>query len=220
MNSLLDVFMLIDDLTVYLCAKGIRFTENGLPLFEKKMFLTEAPDLIVPIQQRKNWRIKNQKKTLLSFFCGDTYIYRRLTKLIDEIDMYKEYMGVIGTDVTVTKDMDLEWQRAIILLNQLVIAVFAANGIKIVLNTRMGRAETKDMFRHIPKGIMIASGFRGGNRKYDKYDFEYISKVISFCPSKLLIYGKCHKAILNQLKQFGIDYLMYKDFRELCREVA
>jgi len=136
------------------------------------------------------------------------------------MDEYKEYMGVVGADVTITKDMDLEWQRAIILLNQLVTAVFASSGIKIVLNTRMGVRKTKDMFRYIPRGIMIASGFRGGERKCLKYDFEYLSKVLSFLPSKLLIYGRCQKPVLEHLDKLGVEYVLYQDFRDFCREVA
>lgn len=220
MNSLLDVFKLTDKLIAYLKGKGFVFTSEGYPVFEKPMFLTEIPDLIVPVQQRKNRRVKDKKRTVVSFFCGDDYIYRRLVKLLDEIDEYKEYMGVIGSDITVTQDMDLEWQRAIILLNQLVMAVFAANGIKIVLNTRMGSRETKDMFRYMPKGIMIASGFRGGDRKCSNNDFGYVAKVLSFLPSKLLIYGRCHKSVLKRLDTLGIEYVLYKDFRDLCREVA
>ncbi|MBO4787990.1 MAG: DUF4417 domain-containing protein [Lachnospiraceae bacterium] len=220
MNSLLDVFMLTDKLVTYLKKKGFAFTSEGYPVFAKEMFLNEIPDLIVPVQQRKNRRVRNKKKTVISFFCGDEYIYRRLAKILDEIDEYKEYMGVIGSDITVTQDMDLEWQRAIILLNQLVMAVFAANGIKIVLNTRMGSRETKDMFRYMPKGIMIASGFRGGDRECSNNDFGYVAKVLSFLPSKLLIYGRCHKSVLKRLDTLGIEYVLYKDFRDLCREVA
>ena len=220
MNSLLDVFLLTDRLLEYLKDRKYVFTTEGFPLFTKEMFLTEIPDLIVPVQQRKNKRVKNRKRTVITFFCGDKLIYRRLVNLFDEIDEYKEYMGVIGSDITVTKDMDLEWQRAIIMLNQLVMAVFAANGIKIILNTRMGLKETKDMFRYVPKGIMIASGFRGGDRKCLKNDFEYVSKVLSFLPSKLLIYGRCDEVVQTQLNNLGIEYVLYKDFRELCREVA
>ena len=212
--------MLTDKLVTYLKKKGFAFTSEGYPVFAKEMFLNEIPDLIVPVQQRKNRRVRNKKKTVISFFCGDEYIYRRLAKILDEIDEYKEYMGVIGSDITVTQDMDLEWQRAIILLNQLVMAVFAANGIKIVLNTRMGSRETKDMFRYMPKGIMIASGFRGGDRECSNNDFGYVAKVLSFLPSKLLIYGRCHKSVLKRLDTLGIEYVLYKDFRDLCREVA
>ena len=220
MNSLMDFLMLIDKFTKYLQEKGFPFSEEGYPLFEKQMFLTEEPDLIVPVNQRKNRRVINKKKTLIAFYCGDKLIYRRIVKLPEEIEEYQPYMGVIGCDITVTKDMDIEWQRAIILLNQLVMAIFATNGIKIVLNTRMGSKETRDMFKYFPKGVMIASGFRGGTRKHIRNNFEYTSKVLYFLPNKLLIYGKCHNSVLRGLSQLGIECIVYSDFRELCKEVA
>ena len=129
-------------------------------------------------------------------------------------------MGVVGFDVTVTKDMDLEWQRAIILLNQLALAVLAVNGIKIIFNTRTGTSETRDMFKYVPKGIMIASGFRGGGKRYVKNNFEYLSKILLFLPSIVLIYGECDKETDDSLNNFGIVIKEYPAFRDLCKEVA
>lgn len=220
MNSLMDFLLLIDRFTIYLQEKDFHFSEEGYPIFDKHMFLTDIPDLIVPVNQRKNRRVINKNKTLIAFYCGDKHIYRRIVKLPEEIGEYQSYMGVIGCDITVTKDMDIEWQRAIILLNQLVMAVFAVNGIKIVLNTRMGSKETRDMFKYFPKGITVSSGFRGGTRRYIKSNFEYTSKVLYFLPDKLLIYGKCNNSVLKELNQMGIECILYSDFRELCKEVA
>lgn len=219
----MNFLLLIDKLTIYLLERGFPFSKEGYPLFDKQMFLTDKPDLIVPVSHKNNQRIYkkyNKKKTLIAFYCGDIPIYRRIAKLLDEIEQYRPYMGVIGCDVTVTKDMDIEWQRAIILLNQLVMAVFAVNGIKIVLNTRMGLNETKDMFKYLPKGITVASGFRGGTRKFVKTNFEYISKILFFLPNMLLIYGTCHNSVLSRLNQLGIDCTVYLAFRDFCKEVA
>lgn len=129
-------------------------------------------------------------------------------------------MGVVEADVTVTFDMDIEWQCAIMLLNQLVMAVMAVNGIKIILNTRIGCRETMRMFRYVPMGIMVASGFRGGSRKYDEKDFEYISKLLELMPRRVLIYGTCNDYVLKQIDDMGMEYVHYMDFRKLCEEVA
>jgi len=220
MNSLIDILKMIDSLTDYLKEKNFKFSREGYPIFTKDMFLEEVPEVIVPINHRKNKRVVNKKKTVICLFCGDIHIYRRLIRLIDEIDEYKEYMGVIGSDITVTKDMEIEWQRVIILLNQMIMAVFAVNGIKIILNTRTGSKETRDMFKYMPKNIIVASGFRGGTRKYEKLNYTYIAKILSIRPSQLLIYGKCHKLVLNNIYKMGIDCIVYPDFRELCKEVA
>ena len=53
MNSLLDVFKLTDKLIAYLKGKGFVFTSEGYPVFAKPMFLTEIPDLIVPVNKER-----------------------------------------------------------------------------------------------------------------------------------------------------------------------
>jgi len=220
MDSLYDLFVLTDEFTTYLEQKGFDFDEKGFPIFKKEMFLTEIPELLVPVQQRKNRRVVEKKKTVIVFFCGDIHIYRRLPKLISEIDEYKEYMGVAGFDVTLTCDMEPEWQLAIMLLNLLSLAVLASNGIKIVLNTRTGGSETKDVLNAMPKGIIVASGFLGGSSKYITIDYEYIAKIMRLMPQKVLIYGSCNKKMCKKLDIVGIDYIVFKDFRKLCKEVA
>ena len=163
MENLYDLFCRIDEYTEYIQMKGFEISENGLPAFTRDMFLDEDPELLIPVDHWKDKRIKDKKKTVIVFFCGDNAIYRRLDKLLAEIDIYRQYMGVVGTDVTVTSDMDPEWQRAILHLNHLTMAVMACSGIKIVLNTRAGSPGTESVFDHIPKGITVASGLLGGN---------------------------------------------------------
>lgn len=220
MKHLLDFFKMIDTYTGYLKEQGFQFTEDGYPVFTKEMFLDDVPDLIVPYNQRNNKRVKERKKTVLAMFTGDKFIYRRLDKLFEDIDEYKEFMGVVEADVTVTRDMDLEFQKATMLLNQLMMAVLASKGVKIILNTRMGVPETKDLFNQIPHGITVASGFLGGTRKNIPYDFTYLSKIICLMPGRVLIYGKCNEYIINQLNDMGIECHKYLDFRNLCKEVA
>ncbi|MCF0128750.1 MAG: DUF4417 domain-containing protein [Pseudobutyrivibrio sp.] len=219
MKSLGDVFRIIDEYTLYLEDREFQFSAEGLPIFTKEMFLHDTPELLVPVQHRKNRRVKNPDKTVLVFFCDDTLIYRRLDKLLDEIDMYKDYMGIVQADVTVTADMDIEWQRAIMLLNQLVMAMFAVNGIKVVLNSRRGCKETMDMFRYMPKGICIASGYRGASQS-SKMDFSYLAKMLWFMPEKIYIYGAVDDSLCEQMLNMGLDYIIYPDFRSYCNEVA
>ncbi len=220
MENLYDFFCVADEYTEYLKGKGFRFSPKGCPLFSQDMFLKETPEIMVPVGQRKNRRVVDKKKTVLVFFCADELIYRRLDKLLAEVDIYKEYMGVVEPDITVTKDMDLEWQFATMLLNQLAMAVLAINGVKVILNTRVGTERTFELLENLPKGVMIASGFLGGTSKYKKYDYMYIAKILRLMPKKVLIYGSCSKKTLEKLDMVGIDYKIYPDFRKMCKEVA
>ncbi|MCF0125134.1 MAG: hypothetical protein HUJ68_05155 [Clostridia bacterium] len=63
-------------------------------------------------------------------------------------------MGVIQSDITITCDMDIELQQAIMLLNSLYIAVLGVNGIKIIGNTRCGDIVTQNNFKCFPKDVM------------------------------------------------------------------
>ena len=221
MHNLFDLFRVIDEFREYLDARGFAFSLEGLPIFEREMFLKEIPDLLVPVSQRKNKHIKDIKKTAIVFYVEDERIYPRLNNLLGELDYYKNFMGVVEPDTTVTEDMDLEWQKAIIYLNQLAMAVLAVNGIKIVCNTRAGTSETLEMFRYIPSNVMVASGFRGGvPQRVRHIGYIYLSKVLILRPSYVLIYGSCVKSVLEQLDLMGISHKEYKAFRDYCKEVA
>ena len=100
------------------------------------------------------------------------------------------------------------------LANQLFMAVLAVNGIKVVMNTRSGNADSYKCFRYIPKGVMCSSSFLGCHsaRNYDE-SIEYINKVLYLRPSKLLIYGKKDIIIENRLEMLGVNYRRMDDFR-------
>ena len=220
MHNLYDLFCVIDEYTAYLREKDFEFSQDGSPVLRKEMFLNEIPDMMVPVNHRKDRRVVNRKKTVLVFFCGDVEIYRRLPKLLSEIDEYRTYMGVVGPDVTVTADMDDEWQRAIMFLTQLAMAVMACNGIKVVLNTRTGGTCTREMLGIMPRGVMVASGFLGGDSKYDKADFSYVAKMLRLMPAVILIYGSCSAKLQEKLDRVGLNCVVYTDFRRLCKEAT
>jgi len=220
MHNLFEMFQIIDAYYSYLKARNFRFSDQGYPLFEEWMFLDEYPDLVVPIQQRKNRRVKAPARTVLCFFCGDKLIYPRYVHLFDEIKIYQSFMGIVEPDLTVTQDMDREWQDVLMLLNQLFMAVLAVNDVKVVLNTRIGLAKTFHAFNYIPRKIMVASGFLGGCRNMDNGEFAYLSKIMRLYPGKILLYGACDKTIMEQLNRMGLSYRKYMSFRTLCKEVA
>ena len=218
-NDLKSIFQIIDYLYNYLKEKNVQFNTDGFPIFEKNMFLDEWPDLVIPYSQRKNKRVVNKKKTVICFFDKDQKLYPRVSKVLNEIEEYKKYMGVIGMDITITTDMDKEMQRALLLLNQLFLMALAINGIKIVFNTRSAGLFTTTLFNNIPHNVMVASGLLGCKRSQFRYDFDYIQKIITLLPDKLIIYGKHDAIIEEQLNTLGLNYKFYCDFHRLCKEV-
>ncbi len=129
---------LIDRYADYLSGKGIQFNPQGFPMLQPQMYLDEWPELMVPYRDRKARFVHDPSHTVLCLFTSDMRIYPRLEKALDDIPEYSRYMGAVGSDLTVTSDMDLEWQQTIMLLNQLYLATLAVNGVKIVQNLRCG----------------------------------------------------------------------------------
>ena len=173
---------------------------------------------MVTYDNRNSKLIKEKSATLLCHFAGDRQNYRRFTKLKQDIPVYRQYLGAVFPDITVTKNMDIEMQKLILLTNQLYAAVLAANNIKLVFNTRSGLHESLECFRNIPRGIVCASSFLGCDRASDMNDIaEYVNKILRLMPRKLIIYGKQDLSINNQLDILGIDYRYYDDFHRRCK---
>ena len=191
----------------------IIFNKKGFPIFEEKYFAKDFPEDVVPFNLRKNKVVENKNKTVLCFYQPDKLIYARFCKLFNDINEYKKYYAVISPDITVTKDMDIEWQNYIMLANQLFIAILAVNGIKIIINIRNGVEDTLQNFISIPKNITVASGFLGCKKtEYLSDATEYLQKIFTILPNKLIIYGKDDKSLSIYLNRLGIDYKRFTDF--------
>ena len=207
---------LIDEYSSYLKGK-IEFSNSGFPIFDKSMFLDEIPENVITYPNRNSIYVKNLSKTVICFYAPDRLLYPRLDKVIENLDEYKKFLGVVGMDLTVTKDMDMEWQKAIMLLNQLHMAILACNGIKIVANLRNGSDETVECLSGIPRNVMCATGFLGCTKDKCIYDFRFISKILSVCPSMLIIYGKHDPLAEDYLSKMGVRYRVYKDFHRISK---
>ena len=216
-NNLVELLKVTDNYYDYLKQRNFKFNKRGFPLFEKEMFLTEYPKMVVPYSQRNNRRVTNRKDVVLCTFSKDSLIYPRLKKIFEEIAEYKKYKGVIISDLTVTRDMDIEYQNLLMLINQLYGAILAANGIKIVMNARNGLPDTLKNFDNVPKDVMYASS-RLGCSKQDAFDLTYIRKIIYLQPSRLILYGKHDFFVENYLDNIGFDFVCLPDFHTLCIE--
>ena len=217
-NNLADLLQTINDLYMLLDGK-IDFDAEGWPIFQKDHFLSEWPDGVVTYVNRKNKLIVVRNKTVLCHFTSDSHNYRRFPKILEDIAEYQKYLGAVFSDITVTKDMDVEMQELVLLANQLYAAVLAVNGIKLVANTRCGSKLTQKYLRHIPRNVIWASGFLGCHKTSDSAETaEYINKILGFMPGKLIIYGKQDPAVNDRLDILGINYRYYEDFHRRCKK--
>ncbi len=216
-KNLIDLLKITEEYIRYLKRMGVKFDSKGFPLLKKEMFLDEYPELVIPYDFRKSVLITSPKKTLLCFYCGDKRIYPRLKRVLKEIAEYKRYLGVVTIDITVTSDMDEEWQDAIMLLHQLFMAVLAVNGVKVVANLRTGDARSAENLGCVPKGVMWAAGFLGCSEE-DPLDFRFISSAMRVLPSKFVVYGSEDDVALEKLNMMGVSYRVYDDYHKLSKK--
>lgn len=217
-KNFLDLVKIADEYNVYLKSKGMKFKTDGFPIFERSMFLNQIPELILPYDFRNSCLVKDSQKVLLCFYCADSRIYPRLEKIHKEILEYKKYAGVVAADVTVSSDMDKEWQDFIMLLNQLFMGVLAVNGVKVVANLRTGSFDSQKNFSGVPQNVMWAAGFLGCT-KDNPYDMRFISSVVEQKPSMLFIYGKKDDAAVEKLNWMGVKYRICPDYHRMRKGV-
>ena len=97
-NNVQDLLLIAEEYYDYLKGK-IEFDKNGWPIFRKGHFLMEKPGFVITFQNRKNKVVTDKAHTLLCLFSPDRNIYPRFTKLFDELNEYKKYMGVASACV-------------------------------------------------------------------------------------------------------------------------
>ncbi|PJM73709.1 hypothetical protein CS006_00485 [Bifidobacterium primatium] len=216
--TLTQILRLIDQYHRYLAARGIAFANNGAPIMKRAWYLTEFPERIIPYRDRKNRKlVADPAHTVLCFYCADTLIFRRMQHPLADLDEYRRFMGVIGANLTVTEDMDIEWQRAILLLNRLFDAVLAVNGIKLVQNLRVGSPTTLDTLTTVPEGVLAASGTLGCPATKPG-DLSYTLKLNTAKPGGVMIYGKKDPLMEQQLDALGIHHHRYDDTHTLYKK--
>ncbi len=217
-NSIEDIWQFMQQTYDELKDK-IKFDSDGRPIFQKKDFLNKIPEELVTFDYRNNSSITTPKsKTALAFFEPDKRIYPRLSKMKQDLPIYRQYAGVVFPDITITKDMDVGLQETLILANHLFAAYLVVNGIKVIFNTRTASTKTLEAFNNIPRGVMCASGFLGcKNATNFSTAADYTNKILMLLPGSLLIYGKHDKIIDFQLNNLGINYHYFQDFHGRSR---
>ncbi len=172
-------------------------------------------------RDRKARFVHNPSHTVLCLFTSDMRIYPRLEKALDDIPEYSRYMGAVGSDITVTSDMgNLEWQQAIMLLNQLYLATLAVNGVKIVQNLRCGSPSTITCLSCVPSGVMCATSTLGCANTESELDLLFAEKLFAIRPGKLLLYGKHDPIMERQANVAGVPCRIYPDAHTLYKQLA
>lgn len=191
MRNYIDLFKIFAGLHGFLENSGIKFTEEGYPVFRPEFILQETPQEILPFSHRN--ACKEKSKTAVCFFENDKFIYRRIARLNQDLPVYKEYLGICGFDLSPRIGWSVESQKFNIALSQMATIYLALHGVKIVPNFRIGSLEeTISSLAVYPAGCPFALGALGCSQgkvtELEKYMF--LSEIFFARPSQLFIYGK------------------------------
>lgn len=211
-----DMVELANELYGRLKASGIRFTERGYPRVPEEMLLHTLPEEIIPFYCR-NGATHPKEKTVLCFYSLDKIICRRLHKLDEDIDIYREYMGICGFDLSPCKKWDERLQDFNILLSQLATVYLGLHGVKFFPNFRIGRWASIEAMSVYPSCAVFAVGTLGCARGDISYNVHLLrAKIFSVRPQKLLIYGPLRSPYQEVLDEL-VDYQVYPDFQKVSR---
>ena len=219
-TDLRTLFRVADRLHAYSRERGMRFNDDGFPLVGRPCFLSERPAIIVPYSHRNARFVSDPAHTLICFHMSDTLNYRRLEHVLDDLAEYRRFLAVSATDITVTADMDPDWQAGVMLLNALFLAVLAVNGVKVVANLRCGDQSSVRFLSWIPKGVACIASSLGCDDLSDSSDLTFISKIMLVRPNPLLLYGKRDEVAIEQLRVMGFNPWCYSDAHAISKKMT
>ena len=201
--------------TKYLKEHGVTFYNNGFPILQSQWFVKKKPTIIVPYN-KKQYFYQNKQDISICYFIKDEYLYPRLEKIFKEIEVLRQYHSVCMMDISISPLMPDEVQRMNLLLNLLFICTIAVNNIKIIPSFRTGNFETLLLLiksvGHSKYWIMGSLGTQK-IKKQAFFDYLFKTKCLMIMPKKLLSYGRPNDSTIKCLKDYGIECIVYEDFR-------
>lgn len=191
---------------------GIGFDGNGMPILPPRSFIDGEPAEMLPYHQRN--LAQKPDRTVICMFSPDYLLEQRIRCLRRNLIEYKAYMGVTGFDLSMRIGMKLEDQLRMAKINKIVDCYLAVNGVKILPNFRVGDVTSISVILNYPKDIPYAVGALGCKRGASYIDEAILrAKIIYARPSRLLIYGEPRDDGIRILRDFGVPFNVYKDFR-------
>lgn len=176
------------------------------------MILKTEPSEIIPFVHKN--QCKDKSKTVVCFFEDDIELYRRLNKLEEDIEILKEFQGVTGFDLSPRLGWDKDTQKFNILINLMVNAYRGLNGIKLLPNFRIGNESTLHSLSSYPPNSNYAVGSLGCSKNHIETNLFYLKMKLFYArPNKLFIYGNLRKEYEAYLKDYGIEFKLFTDFR-------
>lgn len=210
-RNLDDLMKTAEGLSSRLGDAGVQFDSQGFPLLPRESYLDEWPERFIDYGHRNGSVVQDKSRTVICFFSPDSRLFPRLEKVFEELPKYQGFMAVAGLDLTVTQDMDFEYQSYLMLVNALFMGTLAVNGAKVVPNLRSGDRATAKLLSYVPADVLWVSSSLGCHPLKSPSDTVFLEKALHVRPSKLALYGKSDVLAEEQLSRVGIDWRRYPD---------
>ena len=219
-----------DVLYNYLQHKRIVFDEKGYPILPHDYYVDSLPDVFDMYPITKRSMAKNPASTILCSFEKEPLLYGHIRAIIRAIQkgtqhvnalikQYEPFYAIAGFDISVCSNTTLEEQRMFLLINHLLNAFFAVNGIKILVNIRIGSSETADSLCVYPINLCCCTGFlgcsRNGNIEINKAKMKLRLAILQ--PSRVVVYGKLSRMDEKMFQDFGMPVISIVDYNRRSR---
>lgn len=189
------------------------FNKYGFPVFPKEVLMDECPLNVEPIQRIKC--CKHPQKTLLCSFADDKFIICRLKRIFEENNLYGNFAGFGGFDLSPRIRWDFRKQKFNLWLSQLATAFICSTGQKILPNFRTGGFDTLFALESYPQNSAFIVGTLGCSKRYNPlHSYIFKTKLLLTRPSQLVIYGALRKEYKKLLEDLAIPYILRDDFRK------
>lgn len=210
----MNLFSLVTKLEAILQEQDFKFSPEGYPIIPKENLISEVPEDIEMYPLSKRHQTPHPEHTILCAYENDSELYRFLRNFKRNIEDCRKYYGVCGFDLSPRASTDESHQRFNLLLNALINAYMALNGIHILPNWRTGNLNTLEILNIYPVNSVFAVGCLGcGKRNFKENEIILRMKLLISRPKFLIYYGSLRKRYRKILEEIGIPYRILLDYR-------
>ena len=176
--SMQNLIKIANYLYDYLKKNGISFNSFGYPVVPEYMLLNEYPDDVITFYNR-HYSSCEKSKTVICSYTNDKNIYTRLSSLDHDIEIYKEYMGICGFDLSPRITWDINLQRFNILLSQMANIYLGLHGIRFFPNFRTGTWNTINSLSAYPLHCTFSIGALGCSHGYVELNKSFLKEKLT-----------------------------------------
>ncbi len=182
---------------------------NGRPKIPVDKIYNGVPDLIETYQFRNEIPKEKRKKSLICFYSFENRILPRLETVDSDVEIFKEYAGIVGMDISPSINMLRPRQLHSILINQIYNCLIAIRGVMVAINSRIGDLKTNSIIEEYPKNQTLIFGNLGCKGLFKEYSLlQFKDWIIRNKPQNICIYGSFGKRDIRLFERLKMNFTL------------